>query len=234
MIAIDIGNTNINIAWFKGEKIIKKSKLPTKQATKLKLKKILSKNEKIVICSVVPKVLSLFKGLGNVHLMGKNIKVPIKCFYESKSVGMDRLVSAYAAKKIWPETRFIIDFGTATTIDFLNKKGDYQGGIILAGIGSTCKALSECALLPNKTKLNYTKTIIPKDTQESITIGIVEGFSSMINGLIKKYRSKLKIRGKQTIVITGGEAGIVENKLQFVYKYEPDLVLKGLQMLSVV
>ena len=104
--------------------------------------------------------------------------------------------------------------------------------VILPGIGSTLKAFSNCALLPKK--INFTKQInsIPKDTNESINQGMKEGFSLMINGLVNKYKKKLKISNNKKIVITGGEAEIIIPALKFPYIYEPFLVVKGLKEIS--
>jgi type III pantothenate kinase len=142
------------------------------------------------------------------------------------------LVGAYAAKTLYPESRIIIDFGTAITFDFLSKRGDYQGGFILPGIGSTLRVLSSCALLPDKIILRKSKTLIPKDTRESINRGIAEGFSVMLNALVKKYKRILKLSAKDKVVITGGDAKFILPKIEFSYQYEPFLVIKGMVILA--
>ena len=235
MIAIDVGNTSIDIAQFKEGKLQRTRKIPTFGITKASLNKVLGskRSEKILVCSVVPKVTKIFKSLKvPVSIIGQNVGVPIKSLYHEKQIGMDRLVGAYAAKKIFPGTRLVLDFGTAITLDFLSKSNVYQGGIILPGIGSTLKVFSHCALLPNQVKFESAKKIIPTTTENSITTGITEGFSLMINGLIKRYKKKLKITPNEKVVITGGEAKAITPRLDFSFKYEPLLVLKGLEILS--
>ena len=69
--------------------------------------------------------------------MGNNLSVPIKNLYDKKNIGMDRLLGAWSATRLYPQTRLILDFGTAITLDFVSPKKVYQGGIILPGIGST-------------------------------------------------------------------------------------------------
>ncbi len=234
MIVVDIGNTSIHFGWFKSKRLARAKALPSVTITKPQIKKLLLKYpaEPLLICSVVPKITRLFKGIKNpVYVVGKDIKVPLKCFYDKKKVGMDRLVAAFASKKLYPNARLVIDFGSAITLDFLSKKGDYQGGIILPGIGSTQKALSNCALLPKKISFKKPKKLIPTTTKESINKGLEEGFSGMINSLIEKYKKELRISNNEQIVITGGEAVVVTPKLNFPYKYEPLLVLKGLNLL---
>ena len=235
MIVVDIGNTNLTFAWFKKGKLTRVVKLDTATISKSAIERVLSKekNEKILICSVVPKITKIFRKLKTkVYVVGSEVKVPIVCLYDKRKVGMDRLVGAFSAQMLFPRVRFILDFGTAITLDFLSKAQAYQGGIILPGIGSTQKALSNCALLPREIKFKETKKIIPKTTKESISKGLQEGFSLMINGLVKKYKKKLKIKPREQIVITGGEALVVLPKLNFTYEYERYLVLKGLEILS--
>ncbi len=234
MIAIDIGNTNLNFALIQNDKIKTTFRLKTTSVNKKLIDKALEKYKKedTVICSVVPSVTKLLKRVKpKIKIVGQDIQVPIKCRYDKKKVGQDRLVTAYAAKNIFPKTRMIIDFGTAITLDFISKKGAYQGGLILPGIGSTLRVLSNCALLPKKIKSFKPTPTIPKNTQSSVSKGINEGFSLMINSLVKKYKRKLHLKASERIVITGGEAGIITDKLDFSFKYKPFLVLEGLWML---
>ncbi len=235
MIAVDVGNTSIHIAHFKGGRFKKAKKIPTIGLTKASLRRALSskRNEKILVCSVVPKVTKIFKSLKmSVYVVGQDIKVPIESSYDKRRIGMDRLVGAYAAKELFLGVRLILDFGTAITLDFLSKGNVYQGGIILPGVGSTVEVFSHCALLPNKIKFKKTKKMIPTTTESSITRGLIEGFSLMINSLAKRYKKKLKIAKNKKVIITGGEAGVIMPGLDFPFKYEPLLVVKGLEILS--
>lgn len=235
MIAVDIGNTSIHIAYFRKGKVIKTSKLTTSKATRTLLKKALhpKKNENIVACSVVPRVTQLIQKLTTpLYVVGQNIKVPIKSFYNTGEVGMDRLVGAFTAKQFFPQVRLILDFGTAITLDILSKQGAYQGGLILPGIGSTLEVFSHCAMLPKQIKFKKTRKLIPASTENSISKGLEQGFSLMINSLIKRYKNKLKIAKEEKVIITGGEAGVITPYLNFPFKYEPLLVLRGLEILS--
>ena len=235
MIAVDVGNTSIHIAHFKSGKFRKAKKIPTIGVTKASLQKALSSklDEKILVCSVVPKVTKIFKSLRmTVHIVGQDIEVPVGSAYDKRRIGMDRLVGAYAAGKLFPGVRLALDFGTAITLDFLSQSNVYQGGIILPGVGSTLGVFSRCALLPNRIKFKKTKELIPTTTGSSITKGLLEGFPLMINSLVKRYKKKLKIAKNKKVIITGGDAKVIMPSLDFPFKYEPLLVLKGLEILS--
>ncbi len=231
MIVADIGNTNIQFAFVKCAKITKISKAPIKEITESFIRKkiLTNKKQKIIICSVVPQITRLFsKTIKNLFIVGKNIKIPIKSLYQKKDIGNDRLLAAYAANTFFPQTRIILDFGTAITLDFISKNGIYQGGIILPGVGSTIETFSRCALLPKKITLVRSTKKIPQNTAASISKGLQEGFSMMINSLVEKYCKDLKISNNKKILITGGGISPIINKLSFSYQYEPLLILKGL------
>jgi len=235
MIAVDIGNTNLHFAWFDNSRIIKTAKLSTQNISIFDLINIIPKSyqNNIFICSVVPRITALFEKIYSpIYIAGKNLKIPIRCLYNKNEVGMDRLVGVIAVKVIYPKIRIVLDFGTAITLDFLSASGDYQGGIILPGIGSTLKVFANCALLPSTIKFIKSKNIIPKNTKESINCGLQKGFPAMINSLIKEYKKRLRIPSSAKIIVTGGEAKIIIPKLSFACKYEPYLVLKGLNILS--
>lgn len=235
MILVDVGNTSLQFAHAKKGKISKIKYLDSAKATKVTINKVLSQypKENIILCSVAPRITKLFESLSRkTYIVGKNIKVPLKCYYDKRKVGMDRLVAAFAAKKMTPSSRLIIDFGTAITFDFLSKKDEYLGGLILPGLGSTLSVLSSCALLPKKITLKNVKTLIPKDTGASISKGIKEGFSHMVNSLFYTYKKKLRLKSSEIPVITGGDAKKIISTITFPYIYEPLLVLKGLRLLS--
>lgn len=234
MILVDIGNTNINFAWGDKAKLRKFKALPTLKAKRSSLKRIIGQypDSDILVCSVVPGCDYLFGSFKNAFFAGHDLKIPIVCRYRKNQVGIDRLVCAWAAKKLYPCVRIVVDFGTAITVDFLSAGGTYEGGIILPGIGSTLRVLSNCALLPDKVKLRTRRGLIPRNTTDSIAKGLGCGFAAMLNGVIAQYQSQLSMRRDETVVITGGEAGFICKKLDFTYRIDGHLVLKGLNMLS--
>ncbi len=238
MIVVDIGNTSIHWGIEKNGRIINDFKIPTSKATYKRIKEILKKfpKQETIICSVVPRITSLFKkAKKDIKIVGENIKVPIISHYNSKQIGQDRLVGVFCARKILPSVRIVIDFGTAITLDILSSKGEYLGGLIFPGVKLSYESLSQkCALLPKKPEIKSTSILIPKNTQDSINKGIIEGIAFAVNALVEKYRRILNLRflDKSNIIITGGEAVYILKKLKFPYVYCPLLVLKGLIFLG--
>jgi len=181
----------------------------------------------------VPRVTALFAKIPGVKIVGKDVKVPIECLYDKKSVGQDRLVAAYAAKKFYPGTRIVVDFGTAITLDFVSIRGEYEGGIILPGIGSTLRVFANCAMLPNSVHFKSSRLRVPRHTQESINLGMQLGFSSMINSLVLQYKDTLKIPRNTKVVLTGGDGGFLCNHFDFPHIIDKNLIFKGLAGLAI-
>ena len=247
LLAIDIGNTNITAGVFKGEKLLKKAKLPTPSSSsyirrfKALIKESgieLNKVDEAIVSSVVPLALARLvvelrrmSSKIKIIVVGKDIKVPIRNMYKVKSeVGQDRLVDAFAAKIIYGAPAVVIDFGTAITFDVISKKGDYLGGLILPGIELSLSSLyRNTALLP-KVELRDASSIIGKDTVNSMRGGILFGFGAMCDGLVAQYRKVLG--GSIKVIATGGNSSLMKKYARSIQMRDEDLTLKGLQLIS--
>jgi type III pantothenate kinase len=241
---IDIGNTNCYIAVTEQEKIRKRYFIHTgkKELCPTSLKRLMGRDlrriDDIVIVSVVPKFLQLVKKSlksvfpkVRVRVVGGDIKVPMKIRYKKpKEVGQDRIVTAYAAAQLVGTPVLTVDFGTAVTMDYINAKGDYEGGLIFPGLRLAMGSLSrEAALLP-RIDLKPTKTLIGRDTASSMNNGILYGYASMCDGLIGRFRDKYGKKLK--IVATGGDAELVSRYSRHIKKVLPDLIISGLSILT--
>ncbi|MDP3792037.1 MAG: type III pantothenate kinase [Candidatus Omnitrophota bacterium] len=247
ILAVDIGNTNITVGLFKGNKLSRKTKIPTNSYSLYarSIKALIARAHfeigdvsEAVISSVVPLSLARFivelRKLSSdikITVLGKDKIVPIKNLYRiKKEVGQDRLVNAYAAKMLYGAPAVVVDSGTAITFDIISKKGDYLGGLILPGIELSLSSLyRRTALLP-KVELKDAPSIIGKDTVNSMRGGILFGFGAMIDGLAAKYR---KILGKDAkIIATGGNSKLIKKYAKSIQMADEDLTLKGLYLIS--
>ena len=239
ILAIDIGNTNITFAVIsKNGKITKYFQTPTDRYNlKLILKKIQKKVDSIFIVSVVPKALkalkrNLKKNLKNtrIYVVGKNVKVPLRCVYNKREIGQDRLITAFAAKSLYGLPILIVDFGTAVTFDVVSKRNVYTGGLILPGIKMSLESLSERTAMLPRTYLRKTRSFMGKDTRSSIRNGMIYGYSSICEGLIELF--KKKIDRKIKVIATGGDAPLISRYTPSMKKVDSNLSLKGLYFLS--
>ncbi|MFH1798380.1 MAG: type III pantothenate kinase [Candidatus Omnitrophota bacterium] len=221
---IDIGNTNTSMALAQGRRIKKRYFIHTekKRISAASLKRLLGENlckiDTAIIVSVVPKFCAVIeKSLRTispgmlVRMVGSDIKVPIKVKYKDpEQVGQDRLVVTFAAAWLYGAPIITVDFGTAVTFDFVNKKGEYEGGLIFPGLRLGLEALHEnTALLPEIT-IRKPGGVIGKDTYSSMNRGVVLGYAAMCDGIIGLINKKEKGKGKKIkVVATGGDSRLI-------------------------
>jgi type III pantothenate kinase len=240
LLAVDVGNTTINAGIFEGKRLVYAKKLLTKKPASRKyysteFKKILKNKrvDNVIISSVVPDTTKALKAVfrNNFHIrpivLGEGLIVPIKNLYKNpKQVGQDRLVNAYAGYKKFGGRLIIVDFGTAVTFDVVSKKGEYLGGIIMPGIETSLKTLSEKAALLPKIKITNVKTLIGRDTKTSMLSGILHGYGALCDGLAS--RIKKEVGQGYKVILTGGHAKVISKYCRF-YSIQPNLTLEGLR-----
>ena len=236
VLAIDVGNTSIAFGLFEGKKLVRRHRVLTHTFNSASLRPLAPYRGKIaesIICSVVPRANSplesaLKKTLGSpVVLLGRDRKVPIpNKTHKPKQVGMDRLVNAWAAWQRFKRPCVVVDFGTATTFDVVNGKGEYEGGLITPGIQLTLNALAEkTALLPKITLLPVSQ-VVGKDTISSIRSGCAYGLGAMCDGVLKEI--DLQTREKHAVIATGGYAVFMTRYSRTLRLTSPDLTLAGI------
>ncbi len=249
LLTFDIGNTNIVIGLFEGNKLTHKWRMISdtkKSADDYAVDLIeLFLTDKIdclkvsgsIIASVVPALTSkIFDALKKftserILIVGdKNVKLDIEILVQNKNeVGDDRLINSIAARQKFGNSLIVIDFGTATTFDVVSQNGEYLGGVIAPGINLSLKALHDMTAKLPKITVRSQKNVIGKNTIEAMNSGVYFGYISLIEGLIAKIEKELNY--KTTKVITGGLAEIFKDALKdCVEHHEPELTLDGLRM----
>jgi type III pantothenate kinase len=230
ILTIDLGNTNIVFALFKGKKITREWRFPT---AKIKIPKIKSKISAIIVASVVPNLNRKLKTALKksfkcpIHYVtAKNIEGIKVCLKNKGEVGADRVVDALAAYRLYGGPCIVVDFGTATTFDLISKKGEYLGGAIAPGVDLARDALYEHAAKLPKIKIVAPKGIIGKDTKSAMQSGLVYGYAAMIEGMIARISSRAKV------IATGGLAPLICKYTKVVDRIDTKLTLKGLQMIG--
>lgn len=249
LLVLDIGNTNVCVGCFQGSELLFDIRLKTDTARTsddygATLDMLLSKRLKTnygfsscVIASVVPQITADFVRLvcdlykikplvinSRTHI-GINLNVE-----EPMAVGADRIVNAVAIKALFGVPGLVIDFGTATTFDYVSKEGNFEGGIICPGLkGSLDSLVKNTAKLPN-IEIAWPKTVVGKNTVVSMQAGAVVGYLSMIDALIDCLESEV---GKIShIVATGGLGGLMTEHSKKIRTYDPYLTLTGLRIIG--
>jgi len=249
LIAVDVGNTSISIGIFANDLLVSKISIKTKikQDVEYYFEKLnnfltesnLKKSEitSFVISSVVPDVTKLLARLSKERfnivplVVDYKTKTGLKITYAAPSqVGSDRIVNAVAAYNLYGAPAIVVDCGTATTFDMVSEEREYLGGIICPGIGMSLNALyRDTALLPRVELLQKPTSIIGKDTTESMQIGIVYGFSSMIDGIVERLKKEFSTPPK--VIGTGGWSSLISQYSKSIQKTDPDLTLQGLRLI---
>lgn len=249
LLAIDVGNTHIvtGIMNRKGDVLLSFRVASNEKMTedeyfsylrsiaefnKIDLKKI----NGIIVSSVVPGLINLFKFLGKKYfeletmVVDLELDVPFKFSDDMNPTGFgaDRIIDITQAVTEYPDRNLIIfDLGTATTYEVM-KKNMYIGGGILPGIEMSINALfGNTAKLP-KVKFSTPESVLGKDTSEQIQAGIFFGYAGQIKHIIKKIKEKVDT---PYVIATGGLGKILSAEIEEIDIYLPELSIKGLHTL---
>ena len=243
LLAIDIGNTNITIGLFDAQKLQKTWRVSTDSSRTsdeygLQISNMLGSNKIIneaSICSVVPPLTPTFEVLCrryfkvNPLTIGAGSKTGIKVMYDSpRDVGTDRIVDAAAVVHLYGGPAIIVDLGTATVFDAITASSEYLGGAIAPGMGVSADALFRATSQLRRVELSAPDSAIGKNTQHSIQSGLVLGYSELVKGMIRRF--KLELGKESKVIATGGLAQVVEKEVSLFDIIDPDLTLKGLQI----
>jgi len=244
-VAIDVGNTQITLGYFRGGEVtgswrIRTDPLRTADDYRVVVDHLLLaeglKRRPVsgaALCSVVPsltepflRLCQSFFGVEALNLEPARQKVIVNRYNKPAEVGADRLANALAARRYYALPAIIVDFGTATTVDAVSAAGAYLGGAIAPGIGISLEALFQKAARLTGVSLEAPTRAIGRTTEESIRSGTVFGFAGQIEGLVARFRQEL--RGRPTVVATGGLAPLICAHLTCVDAVDEHLTLKGL------
>jgi type III pantothenate kinase len=252
LLAVDCGNTNVVFALFEGRAIRARWRIATDPRRTgdeyaVWLMQLMAIEgigrgdvDSVIVSTVVPKarhnlevlakkyfgVAPLFAGEG---AAGWGIDIDVD---EPHTLGSDRAVNAIAAHERHGGDLIVVDFGTATTFDVVDFHGAYKGGIIAPGINLSLDALvSNTAKLPRiAIESPRSASVIGRNTEDQMLIGVFWGYVAMIEGLVARIRSEIGRPAK--VVATGGLAVLFDRHTQVFDHVEPDLTLEGLAILA--
>lgn len=249
ILVIDAGNTNVVFAVFDGEKLrgqwrISTDSRRTADEYGVWLTQVLehagiqpSLIKGAVLASVVPQALFDLRQLArryfNTELLvigdprlaidtGIGVKID-----NPREVGSDRLVNAFAAWKRYGKALVVIDFGTATTFDVVDGKGNYVGGVIAPGVNLSLEALHKAAAKLPTVAIQKPEKVIGTNTIGAMQSGIYYGYVGMLEGIAQRIIAEY---GKPMAVIaTGGLASLYAKASPLIEHLEPDLTIYGLR-----
>lgn len=248
LLVIDIGNTNITMGIYDQETLIGNYRLNTKAKrtsdeygmallTFMTVHNVIKEYiEDVIISSVVPKVMHSFNNGIRKYLdkepiiIGPGIRTGISIQTDSpRSLGADRIVDAAGAYYTYGGPVLIIDFGTATTYDFVAADTTFQYGVIAPGIEISAQALWTQAAKLQEIEIKKPASILAKNTVTSMQAGLVYGYVGQSEYIIRKFKEALKVDMK--VIATGGLGRIICKETNMIDIYDPDLTFKGLKII---
>ena len=242
LLLFDIGNTNTHIGLADRRRVVKQADIPTaawssgSAAKRVRQFVGRARPEGVALCSVVPRVtprvrqavrrlwqLQPFE-LTAKTLCGVGIDYP-----RPETIGEDRLANAVAARHRFGVPVVVVDFGTAVTLDVVDRRGNYVGGIIAPGLAAMTEYLHEKTALLPRIKMREIKTSIGRSTEEAMVVGAVHGYRGLVRELIVELKRELKVK-RLPVVATGGYARLMASKLPEISAVDPNLTLEGLRL----
>jgi type III pantothenate kinase len=253
LLAIDVGNTNVTIGVFDGDRLVRNWRLAalrerTADELGIFVTRLFEQTNVdaasvsgIVLASVVPPLTRPMEEMceryfGRTALLVDvtNAGMPVR-YSPATDVGADRIVNAVAAwEKYGNKARtplIVVDFGTGTTFDIISGEGEYLGGIICPGIGISADALFQRAARLPRVEVRKPPTVIGENTVHAIQSGLFYGYVEMVDGLVRRIRAELAGGDAATVIGTGGLADVISAESRAIQKIEPDLTLDGLRLI---
>lgn len=247
LLAIDVGNTNVTLGVFEGERLVAtfrlasdRERLPDEYAVTV-LSLLESEGikrhaiDRAVMTSGVPLLTSVFEEMCRRYFkvsplrVGAGIKTGLRILYEDpREVGPDRIVDAVAALRMHKPPLIVVDLGTATVFDVISREGDYLGGAIAPGIGLATDSLVNRAAMLRRPELRVPRNVIGNNTTSAMQSGIILGYVCLVEGMIS--RIKAEIGDEAWVIGTGGWAETIARETTVIDHLDPNLTLTGLRL----
>lgn len=245
---VDVGNTNIVLGLYDGKRLLHHWRVSTNRSATSDEYGIMIANlfrhvgvlhaqiEGVIISSVVPPLMSALERMCADYLqlkplvVGPGIRTGLNVKIENpREMGADRIVNAIAGIELYGSPLIIVDFGTATTFDYIDDEGSLLGCAIAPGIGISLEALYDKAAKLPRIELVRPKSAVGRNTVTSMQAGIIFGFAGQVDGIVDRMSEEFGT--KPTVIATGGLAELIARETRTISIVNPLLTLQGLQTL---
>ena len=251
LLVIDVGNTNTSLGVYEGERLLRHWRLTTARERTVDEYGVHARNlfalagvdfqtiDGVCVASVVPPLNYTLKKMSEdyFHLtplfIDHSTDTGLEILYQPPAdVGADRIVDAVAARAKYGAPCIVVDFGTATTFDAINARGQYLGGVITPGITISSDALfARAARLP-RVEIKRPQTVIGSSTVGSIQSGLYYGYAGLVDGILRRMIDELDGVGgsRVQVVATGGLAPLIATASELIGTVDDTLTLDGLRI----
>jgi len=246
-LVIDVGNTLVKVGLFKRRDLLLIGEFashPVKEVDewgvllsnwikqfegKVEVKKAILSSVVSTVSIPLKKAIEKYLGLSSFEVTPEKVKIPL--LYDNPyQIGADRIANAVALTELYKLPAIAIDFGTATTFDVVSERGEYLGGVIAPGVGTSLKSLSKETEKLFLVEFKRPVRVIGKNTEDNLISGIFYGFLGAIEEIIRGINEEI---GKEARVIaTGGLAGLIGKECDQIDEVNPLLTLQGLNFIG--
>ncbi len=249
VLAIKIGHSNIGYGLFEGERLVQSWRVepqPEKTADEYasELMDLFADAGSappeltgIAIGSVVPALTMTFQELcrrclnKRAFVVEPGIKSEIELLYEDpRALGTDRLVAMVAARARYGVPILVLDFGTATTFNALDRSGRFVGGAIAPGPNIEAEALHRFTAKLPLVEIAPPPRALAQNTRDALRSGIFLGYTGLVEGLVARLRADMQ-EPDARVVATGGLAALIAPHCPSIEIVDPQLGLEGLRLL---
>jgi type III pantothenate kinase len=224
LLVVDVGNTQTHFGTFDGERLVEHWRLATvREATADELGGVLltllelrgfalDDLKSSIVSSTVPQLEPEWTAMARRYLghemltVGPGLRTGMAIRYDNpREIGADRLVNAVAIRERFGGPAICVDFGTAVNFDVISEQGEYVGGVAPP------------------------RGIIGKTTVDAIRAGVVYGFASAVDGIVRRLRDELGAEAHT--IATGGLAEWIVPYCETIEQVDDLLTLTGLRLI---
>ncbi|MFI5366339.1 MAG: type III pantothenate kinase [Candidatus Binatia bacterium] len=245
-LAIDVGNTQTVLGVYDGTALQHHWRLQTESGRTADEYGVLVSNllagasnpliDGIAVSCVVPPMTHVVDSMCRRYLgttplfIGPGVRTGMSILYDKpQEVGADRIVNAIAAFERTRDTTIVVDFGTATTFDYVSDKGEYVGGVIAPGLGIASDALFQRTAKLYRVELVKPKHVVGRNTVHAIQSGLIYGYVSLVDGLVTRIQKENKVKAR--VIATGGFASLLAPESETIEEVDEFLTLDGLRLI---